>query len=301
VVFTAGSVVVHKREASAASKALEQYKLDTANKVADATTAGIAAGEKAGHAQADVDATKIELAKQQTKTEEARSLAKGFESKIAESDARAKTAEAQVATAMAASEEASAKAELFRRDIARANESAAKAEAQVASAKAEAANANLQVARLKLPRSLSDVPSLILSLVAFKGTKYTFTGVGPDEDSIMLLRTIDDALQKAGWERTLTPGFPGINVYGTLPNNFAVPNAILDGIRIEVERPDAPLDLNKQIIDFPPLVQCAVALNFAIFSRLSPPESSVLPRIVSVVKGQSESIKISVGRKIVAP
>lgn len=176
--FTTGSVLVHKREAAAASAKLEGYKLEMLGKVAEATSAGILAGERAGHAQTDVDATKVELAKQQTKTEEARTIAKGFESKIAESDARAKTAEAQVATAMAASEEASAKAELFRRDIARANESAVKAEAQVASAQAEAAKANLEVARLKLPRSLSDVPGLISSLVAFKGTKYTFTGVG---------------------------------------------------------------------------------------------------------------------------
>jgi hypothetical protein len=66
--FTTGSVLVHKREAAAASAALERYKLETAGKVAEATSAGIAAGEQAGHAQADVDAAKVELAKQLTLT-----------------------------------------------------------------------------------------------------------------------------------------------------------------------------------------------------------------------------------------
>jgi hypothetical protein len=66
--FTTGSVMVHKREAISASNALEQYKQETAGKVADATTAGIAAGEKAGHAQTDIDAAKVELAKQKTLT-----------------------------------------------------------------------------------------------------------------------------------------------------------------------------------------------------------------------------------------
>ena len=67
-VFTAGSVIVHKREAAAASATLEAYKLETAGKVADATTAGILAGEKAGHAQTDIDAANVELAKQKTLT-----------------------------------------------------------------------------------------------------------------------------------------------------------------------------------------------------------------------------------------
>jgi hypothetical protein len=68
VAFTTGSVKVHKREAAAASAALERYKLETTGKVAEAASAGIAAGEKAGHAQSDVDAAKIELAKQETLT-----------------------------------------------------------------------------------------------------------------------------------------------------------------------------------------------------------------------------------------
>ena len=66
-----GSVIIHKRETAAASNELARYKLATEGKVAEATAAGIAAGEKAGHAQADVDAARIEIARQQTLAAEA--------------------------------------------------------------------------------------------------------------------------------------------------------------------------------------------------------------------------------------
>lgn len=220
----------------------------------------------------------------------------------AEANERALKAQESLASAEQHAKEADAKAEGFRLDIAKANESAEQARAQVAGATAEAARANLEVARLKQPRSLTDVASLVSSLGPFKGTKYTFTGVGPDEDSIMLLRNINDVLQKAEWERSPSPGgFPGINVYGSDPNNFAVPSAILDGLRIEVEVPDAPLDPKTPLADLPVIAQRAVSLNFALFSNMKPSESPTFPRVVNVVKGNSEAIKISVGRKVVAP
>jgi hypothetical protein len=50
LIFTAGSVIVHKREAASASAALERYELETAGKVADAKAEGIAAGRAAGDA-----------------------------------------------------------------------------------------------------------------------------------------------------------------------------------------------------------------------------------------------------------
>lgn len=75
--FTAGSVIVHKREASAAANTLEQYKLETDGKVADATSAGIAAGKEAGGAilkaaQADERAAALEVEGAKLKLELAR-------------------------------------------------------------------------------------------------------------------------------------------------------------------------------------------------------------------------------------
>jgi hypothetical protein len=86
LLFTVGSVMVHKREARAADAALELYKSETARRVADATSAGIAAGEKAGRAQADVDAAKVEIARQETLTANATAEAAKAKEKAAEAN-----------------------------------------------------------------------------------------------------------------------------------------------------------------------------------------------------------------------
>lgn len=87
--FTVGSVMVHKREAAAASAELERYKSETAGKVAEATTAGIAAGEKAGHAQTDVDAAKVDLARQEALTAGATAVAAKATERAAEANLKA--------------------------------------------------------------------------------------------------------------------------------------------------------------------------------------------------------------------
>ncbi len=239
---------------------------------------------------------------------EAKARTKLAEAKIASAEAASKSAVAQVAAADARSAEAqrgaaeaSAKAESFRSDIAKANESAEQARAETASAKAEVAKANLEVARLKMPRILGDQDSLTSEMAKYKGTEYTFFGVSPDDDSIMLLRNLDNILQKAGWTRTVSPGFPGLNIYGTDPNNFTVPQAIFDGIRIQVESPDVPVDTSLPLDKLPVRIQTAVSLNLAIFARLSPPEATRFPRVVNILKGESKLIHISIGRKVVAP
>ena len=70
-VSTLGSVTAHKREAAAAALRAEHFKTEAAGRVADATKAGIEAGERAGHAQAGVDAANVEIAKQMTLTAQA--------------------------------------------------------------------------------------------------------------------------------------------------------------------------------------------------------------------------------------
>lgn len=62
LMFTAGSVIANKRATRAADAALEHYKVETAGKVAEAHSAGLAAGERAGRAQSDVDKAKVEIA-----------------------------------------------------------------------------------------------------------------------------------------------------------------------------------------------------------------------------------------------
>jgi multidrug efflux pump subunit AcrA (membrane-fusion protein) len=195
--------------------------------------------------------------------------------------------------------DANAKAEGFRLSIAKANESAAQAQAQVANATAEAAKANLELARLKLPRSLSRVPELVAELGAFKATEYTFVSVFQDEDSLYLLRAIDDLLQKAGWKRDTPPrGFPAINIYGNDPNNFAVTVGFNTGIQISVDVPDAASTIESLPIDnLPPLVKAAVALDVWLSSSLSPPQAEDDRKKVNVEKGTSPAIRIAVGKK----
>jgi hypothetical protein len=76
-VTAAGSIVARKREALAAGAALVEFKLESdtdfrhldaemAEKVAEATTAGIRAGEAAAAARADLLAAQVEIARQKT-------------------------------------------------------------------------------------------------------------------------------------------------------------------------------------------------------------------------------------------
>ncbi len=60
---TVGSVRSNKRAAAAADRELRHFQSETARRIADATTAGIEAGERAGRAQTDVDKARVEIAK----------------------------------------------------------------------------------------------------------------------------------------------------------------------------------------------------------------------------------------------
>ena len=82
-VTTIGSIRSHKLEADAAEHGLEKYKNETAGKVADAHLTGIAAGERAGTAQAAADDAHVKL--------------KEAEAQIADANARAAEAEKQAA------------------------------------------------------------------------------------------------------------------------------------------------------------------------------------------------------------
>jgi hypothetical protein len=151
----------------------------------------------------------------------AETTARGFEAQIAESAARVKTAEAQVASANAASKdaveriaaadarssEASAKAESFRLEIAKANERAVLAQAQVAGATAEAAKANLELVKLKTPRSLSEEQQerIKSKIKPFSGIPFDLW-VSTDSDSTALMEIIDAILSSAGWKIVPTEG-----------------------------------------------------------------------------------------------
>jgi hypothetical protein len=124
----------------------------------------------------------------------------------AEANERALKAQQSLASAEQHAKEADAKAEGFRADIAKANEGAALAQAQVADATAEAAKANLELARIKLPRSLNQEQQRRIAdvLTRFTGTNFAFLAFG-DPESLALLGDIDSALQQAHWNRVASP------------------------------------------------------------------------------------------------
>jgi hypothetical protein len=209
---------------------------------------------------------------------------------------RAAKAEENLGNAKKDAADANAKAEGFRLSIAKANESASQAQSQVANATAEAAKANLELARLRTSRSLTHIPELIAALSPFKDTEYVFVSVFQDEESMYLLRAIDEVLQKAEWKRGKSvAGFPGINIYGNEARNFAVPIGFNTGIQISVDFPEPLSAIESLPMDkLPPPINAAAFLDMQLSASLSP--SSDLKK-VNVEKGTSTTIRIAVGKK----
>jgi hypothetical protein len=122
-----------------------------------------------------------------------------------------------------------------------------------------------------------------------------FVSVFADEESIYLLRAIDDVLQEAGWKRGKpVGGFPGINIYGNEPKNFPVATGVNIGVQVTVQTPqeiagDAPIQT------LPPYIQAAGTLNISLSRTLSPPQEN--QKLVNQEKGDSQVVRIAVGRK----
>ena len=166
-------------------------------------------------------AAEKEIALARVDAESSKATAKGFESRIAESNARVATAEARTA-------EASAKAEGFRADIAKANKSAA-------SAIAEAAKANLELVRLRTPRTLSKEQRdrIITKLKAFPDTPFDLY-VNTDPESAQLMETLEAVLRSAGWKFTI-PG-DGKGGFGTIVFSGKAGVISASGLSIEISR-----------------------------------------------------------------
>lgn len=210
---------------------------------------------------------------------------------MAELRDRGQQAEARIAEARAESERASAKAESFRLDIAKANESAKEAEAR-------AAAANLELARLRVPRSLNDVPSLLQQISNLGECEYVFTSVFQDEESIRYLKAIDALLQQAHWKRgPNAQGFPGVNVYGD-QSDLTVPIGLNTDVRISARVPNwDPSMAGMPLESLPEVVRAAVALNLGLFAHTAPPRQAAEPEKVPVEKGEPATVMIAVGKK----
>jgi hypothetical protein len=224
-----------------------------------------------------------------TKSGEADNTSKGAMDKAGK-------AEQSSTNALSLARGARQEADSFEKDIVSAKAQAADAESHLAEALRRAADATSALDRLKSPRSLTDISKLISALATFKNTEYTFSSVGADEESLTLLKSVDDLLQKAEWKRGKpVGGFPAINVFGS-DAQYSVPVALTNGIRISVDSPEDISVLKSLTLDKLPMpVSAAATLYTALSTSLSPQEEH--PNLVDVVKGESMTVRISIGKK----
>jgi ABC-type multidrug transport system fused ATPase/permease subunit len=178
-------------------------------------------GRKNARLRAVLDqSAQIEVAKAQKDAFDASERAGRAEEGAGEANERALKAQSSLAEAEQHSAEANAKAEGFRLDIAKSNEAAKQAEAR-------AAEAVLELARFKAPRTLSQeqIASIATNLRTFGTQKVDIIIIGDSPEITNITNLIGSAMQQGGW----TPKFIGKAISG--PNV----SGVLVGIHIGVD------------------------------------------------------------------
>lgn len=184
---------------------------------------------------------------------------------------------------------------------------AGKAQSKAASALNGAKDAQQQLEgvkaelnRIKSPRSLSEPKELSDELEKFPGTKYTFSGVFNDEESVQFLRNVNFALANAGWVRVKLPITERQTHISLLEgtDDFDVPLVISTGILVSVDSPVSP----KSINDAPtrlrmPIIRAAGQLQVLLDALIIPIAKGNAGDSVLVLSGTSDMIRITVGKK----
>jgi hypothetical protein len=152
-----------------------------------------------------------------------------------------------------------------------------------------------------MPRTLANVDVLVAGLSQFKNTDYKFVMVYPNDESIDLLKSIDDVLQRAGWNRQsqqgLNLGVPALNI--TDPHGkFVVPEGIDTGVEISADSSE-PVDvLNSLPQDkLPAPVRIAAFLRSVLASSILPSNDVNTKVSVNDSKQPTSLIHIAVGQK----
>lgn len=141
-------------------------------------------------------------------------------------------------------------------------------------------------------RRRGSVLAYVASGVSSSASRSWSTVVSPRS----LVRSIDEVLRSAGWKRIASRcTFPSVNIYGK--EDFCVPETITNGVRIQVEPPEAPFADDIPVVRLPLLVRTAISLNIALSLSIFPPEKTGDPVPVNAIKGTSQLVQISVGKK----
>jgi hypothetical protein len=191
-------------------------------------------------------------------------------------------------------------ADSFEKDIVSAKQQSAAAESHLAEAHKEALEARRSLDEYKKPRTLSDVLGLVNALSGFNGTEFTFGSVFGDDESLELLRKLDEALGRARWKRVkqsdIRLGIPAVQIYGE--KSDLVELQVRSGVRVEVEAKETVEELNRLPREqWPAHVRLALFLNDQLFAHVSPPETITEGVRVNVTPGDSKVIRIKVGKK----
>lgn len=214
-----------------------------------------------------------------------------------EAETESGSAVTSASTALTTARGARSEADSFEKDIQSAEKEAADADSNLAEALREVAGEKDEVNRLKTPRSLTNSSGLEDSLRAFKGTEYAFTGVFQDQDSIDLLRAINNTLTAAGWKRINLPNTQPGEIEVTL-NGFKVPVTTRSGVWIEAESTEKIEDLRSlPPFLFPRYISGGMALKGALFSSIFPQQEN-LKSAFGVNLGPSKAVAILVGKKL---
>jgi hypothetical protein len=170
---------------------------------------------------------------------------------------------------------------------------------RVAELNAETARVNLELARLKAPRSINNREGLISALLPLSGTEFTFGSVFGDEESFRFLEQLDQVFAAAGWRRikktAATLGITAVTITG---KDDVVDLNTKTGVRVEVEATETLEALRALPIDkLPSHIRLAIVLNGILLLHVSPQETLPAVPVVNVVSGSSIVIRVLVGKK----
>jgi len=174
------------------------------------------------------------------------------------------------------------------------------AESHLAEALKEATKAQVELNRLKSPRSLTNVAALVSALGSFKGTEFGFWGVFGDQESANLADEISVALQRAGWKPTIAPN-AGQGTSWVKLKNFPVNVGYTTsaGVHIQAESEEKVETLQAlSPSQLPQQFQAARALKAALVSSIAPAQDDLASSPIGVQSfRQFTAVLIEVGKK----
>jgi hypothetical protein len=200
-------------------------------------------------------------------------------------------------------------ADSFKQDITDAKQQAADAVSRLADAENRLADATqrelaaeVEVNRLKTPRSLVDTDKLIAALKPFSGTEYMFN-VFLEDEANQFTKVVAGALDAAGWVRKqptgINIGIPTMKlVLGQGPAEN-VPACVETGVSLHAHTKESLAVLQSTPVSMlPKTVQAAIALKSAIAPSISPPdERNVADGIIDPEPREGIPLTICIGKK----